>query len=85
MHGFADKKNEVRTEQKSPNYLKSKEILLLSAVSVLNTFVEFVACSFVANGFCSLVLDSDRLQNWLLFGLATAFVGRGAKLALSEN
>ena len=61
--------------------------LLLSAVFMLMTFLVFVAYGFVAHGFRRLVTDSDRVQSWLRFGFgfATAFVGLGAKLALSEK
>ena len=61
------------------------QLLLLSAVFMLMTFVVFVAYGLVAHGFRRLVVDSDRVQNWLRFGFATAFAGLGAKLALSEK
>ena len=61
------------------------QLLLLSAVFMLMTFVLFVAYGFVAHGFRRLVVDSDRVQNWLRFGFVTAFAGLGAKLALSEK
>ena len=52
---------------------------------MLMTFVVFVAYGLVAHGFRRLVIDSGRAQSWLRFGFATAFVGLGAKLALSEK
>ena len=52
---------------------------------MLMTFVVFVAYGLIAHGFRRLVADSDRVQSWLRFGFATAFVGLGAKLALSEK
>ena len=61
------------------------QLLLLSAVFMLMTFVVFVAYGLVAHGFRRLVVDSDRVQNWLRFGFVTAFAGLGAKLALSEK
>ena len=61
------------------------QLLLLSAVFMLMTFVVFVAYGLVAHGFRRLVIDSGRVQSWLRFGCATAFGGLGAKLALSEK
>ena len=61
------------------------QLLVLSAVFMLMTFVVFVAYGFIAHCFRRLVVDSDRVQSWLRFGFVTAFVGLGAKLALSEK
>ena len=61
------------------------QLLVLSAVFIMMTFVVFVAYGFVAHGFRRVVVDSDRVQTWLRFGFAAAFVGLGAKLALSEK
>ena len=61
------------------------QLLVLSAVFMLMTFVVFVAYGFVAHGFRRVVVDSDRVQTWLRFGFPAAFVGLGAKLALSEK
>ena len=61
------------------------QLLLLSAVFMLMTFVVFVAYGLVAHGFRRLVIDPSRVQSWLRFGFATAFFGLGAKLALFEK
>ena len=61
------------------------QLLLLSAVFMLMTFVVLVAYGLVAHCFRRMVVDSDRVQSWLRLGFATAFVGLGAKLALSEK
>jgi len=49
------------------------------------TFVVFVAHGAVAHDFRRLVVGSERVQSWLRFGFATAFVGLGAKLARSKK
>ena len=61
------------------------QLLVLSAGFMLMTFVVFVAYGFFAHGFRRVVVDSDRVQTWLRFGFPAAFVGLGAKLALSEK
>ena len=61
------------------------QLLLLSAVFMVMTFVVFVAYGFVAHAFRKLVVDSVRLQSWLRHGFAAAFAGLGAKLAFTEK
>ncbi len=61
------------------------QLLLLSAVFMAMTFAVFVVYGFVAHAFRRVVVDSDRVQNWLRYGFAAAFAGLGAKLAVSEK
>ena len=61
------------------------QLLLLSAVFMVMTFVVFVAYGFVAHAFRKLVVDSARVQSWLRHGFAAAFAGLGAKLAFTEK
>ena len=61
------------------------QLLLLSAVFMLMTFVVFVAYGFLAHGFRKAVIESPRVQAWLRRGFAAAFVSLGASLALTEK
>lgn len=61
------------------------QLLLLSAVFMLMTFVVFVVYGFIAHAFRKLVIESPRVQTWLRYGFAAAFAGLGAKLATSER
>lgn len=61
------------------------QLLLLSAVFMVMTFVVFVAYGLVAHAFRKLVVDSTRVQSWLRYGFAGAFAGLGTKLAFSEK
>jgi threonine/homoserine/homoserine lactone efflux protein len=61
------------------------QLLLLSGVFMLMTFVVFVVYGFVAHGFRKLVIESARVQRWLRYGFAAAFAGLGAKLAVTDR
>ena len=61
------------------------QLLRLSAVFMTMTFAIFVAYGFVAHGFRRLVVESAAVQRRLRYGFAAAFVGLGAKLALTEK
>lgn len=61
------------------------QLLVLSAVFMLMTFVVFVAYGFVAHAFRTLVVESARVQRWLRYGFAAAFAGLGARLAVSDR
>ncbi|KQT13117.1 LysE family translocator [Ramlibacter sp. Leaf400] len=61
------------------------QLLVLSAVFMLMTFVVFVAYGFVAHAFRTLVIESARVQRWLRYGFAAAFAGLGARLAVSDR
>jgi threonine/homoserine/homoserine lactone efflux protein len=61
------------------------QLLLLSAVFMAMTFAVFVVYGFVAHAFRALVIESARVQRWLRYGFAAAFVGLGARLALTEK
>jgi threonine/homoserine/homoserine lactone efflux protein len=61
------------------------QLLLLSAVFMVMTFVVFVVYGFVAHAFRKLVIESATVQRWLRYSFAAAFAGLGAKLALSEK
>ena len=61
------------------------QLLLLSAVFMVMTFVVFVIYGFVAHAFRRVVIESASVQRWLRYSFATAFAGLGAKLALTEK
>ena len=61
------------------------QLLGLSAVFMLMTFVVFVAYGMLAHAFRRAVIDSPRVQAWLRRGFAAAFAGLGTQLALSER
>lgn len=61
------------------------QLLVLSAVFMLMTFVVFVVYGLVAHAFRGAVIDSPRVQTWLRRGFAGAFAGLGAQLALSKQ
>jgi len=61
------------------------QLLTLSAVFMVMTFVVFVAYGFVAHTFRRYVIDSVSVQRWLRYSFAAAFAGLGAKLAVSER
>lgn len=61
------------------------QLLFLSAVFMAMTFVVFVGYGLVAHTFRKLVIESDSAQRWLRYGLAAAFAGLGAELALTEK
>jgi threonine/homoserine/homoserine lactone efflux protein len=61
------------------------QLLVLSAVFMVMTFVVFVTYGFLAHAFRKLVIESPRVQDWLRKGFAGAFAGLGTQLALSER
>lgn len=61
------------------------QMLLLSAVFMLMTFVVFVFYGLLANAFRQLVLQSVRVQTLLRRSFAAAFAGLGLNLAFSER
>jgi len=61
------------------------QLLGLSAVFMLMTFVVFVGYGVLAHAFRRAVIDSPRVQAWLRRGFAGAFAGLGTQLALSER
>lgn len=61
------------------------QLLLLSVVFMVMTFVVFVAYGFLAHAFRKAVIESPRVQTWLRRGFAATFVGLGTSLALTEK
>lgn len=61
------------------------QLLLLSAVFMLMTFVVFVVYGLIAHAFRKWVIESATVQQWLRYGFAAAFAGLGAKLATTEQ
>ena len=61
------------------------ELLGLSAVFMVMTFVVFVAYGLLAHAFREAVIESPRVQGWLRRGFAGAFAGLGVQLASSER
>ena len=62
-----------------------QQMLGLSAVLMLMTFVVFVAYGLLAHAFRVCVIDSPRVQDVLRRTFAASFAGLGAHLALSER
>lgn len=60
-------------------------LLVLSGVFMLMTFVVFVIYGLLADAFRHAVIESPRVQAWLRRGFAASFAGLGANLALSER
>jgi threonine/homoserine/homoserine lactone efflux protein len=61
------------------------QMLLLSAVFMLMTFIVFAVYGLLAHGFRSLVMNSQRVQDWMRRSFAGAFAGLGLNLALTEQ
>ncbi|MFM2319614.1 MAG: hypothetical protein RLZZ215_2235 [Pseudomonadota bacterium] len=61
------------------------QMLLLSAVFMLMTFVVFLFYGVLANAFRQFVLQSVRVQTILRRSFAAAFAGLGINLAFSER
>lgn len=61
------------------------QLLVLSAVFMLMTFVVFVVYGLAAHAFRRKVIGSARVQRWLRCGFAAAFAGLGVKLAVSDR
>jgi len=61
------------------------QLLLLSGVFMVMTFVVFAIYGSLAHAFRKAVIESPRIQSWLRHSFAAAFAGLGANLALSEK
>jgi threonine/homoserine/homoserine lactone efflux protein len=61
------------------------QMLILSGVFMLMTFVVFVIYGALAHGFRAMVINSPRVQRWLQRSFAAAFAVLGLNLALSER
>lgn len=61
------------------------QLLGLSAVFMVMTFVVFVMYGLLAHAFRKAVIDSPRVQAWLRRGFAASYAGLGAQLAISER
>jgi threonine/homoserine/homoserine lactone efflux protein len=61
------------------------QMLLLSSVFMLMTFIVFALYGLLAHGFRALVMNSKRVQDWMRRGFASAFAGLGLHLAFSEK
>jgi threonine/homoserine/homoserine lactone efflux protein len=61
------------------------QLLSLSGIFMLMTFVVFVIYGLLANGFRSAVINSPRVQSWLRRSFAAAFAGLGLNLAFADR
>ena len=61
------------------------DMLILSAIFMLMTFVVFAVYGLAAHAFRSLVMNSERVQNWMRRSFAGAFAGLGLNLAFTEQ
>jgi len=61
------------------------DMVMLSAVFMLMTFVVFVIYGLLAHGFRHSVIESHRVQTWLRRGFALTFAGLGLQLASSTQ
>ena len=61
------------------------QLLLLSGVFMLMTFVVFVIYGLIAHAFRRWVIDSAAVQKWLRYSFAAAFAGLGLKLATTDK
>ena len=61
------------------------DMLILSSIFMLMTFIVFAIYGVLAHGFRSLVMNSERVQNWMRRGFAGAFAGLGLNLAFTEQ
>lgn len=61
------------------------QLLTLSAVFMVMTFVIFIAYGLLAHAFRRIVIESTRAQNWLRYSFAAAFTGLGIRLAVSQR
>jgi len=61
------------------------QLLTLSGIFMLMTFVVFVIYGMLANGFRNAVVNSPRVQSWLRRSFAAAFAGLGLNLAFAER
>lgn len=61
------------------------QMLLLSGVFMLMTFIVFVVYGMLAHGFRAKVVNSPRVQAWMQRGFASVFAALGINLALTER
>ena len=61
------------------------QMLALSGIFMLMTFVVFVGYGCIAHAFRARVVGSPRVQAWLRRGVAASFAGLGINLALSDR
>jgi threonine/homoserine/homoserine lactone efflux protein len=61
------------------------DMVMLSAVFMVMTFVVFVIYGLLAHGFRHRVIESQRVQTWLRRGFALTFAGLGLQLASSTQ
>lgn len=61
------------------------QLLTLSGMFMLMTFVVFVVYGILADAFRTLVIESPSVQSWLRRSFAAAFAGLAVNLALSER
>jgi threonine/homoserine/homoserine lactone efflux protein len=61
------------------------QLLTLSGIFMLMTFVVFVMYGLLANGFRNAVINSPRVKSWLRRSFAAAFAGLGLNLAFSDR
>jgi threonine/homoserine/homoserine lactone efflux protein len=61
------------------------QMLLLSGVFMLMTFVVFAVYGLLAHSFRAVVINSQRVQNWMRRSFASAFAGLGLHLAFTER
>jgi threonine/homoserine/homoserine lactone efflux protein len=61
------------------------QLLTLSGIFMVMTFIVFVIYGLLAHGFRNAVIDSPRVQAWLRRGFSAAFAGLGLNLALSDR
>lgn len=61
------------------------QMLVLSGVFMIMTFIVFTLYGLLANSFRALVMNSKSVQDWMRRGFASAFAGLGVHLAFSEK
>ena len=61
------------------------QMLSLSGVFMLMTFVVFVLYGLLANLFRRVVIESPQVQNWLRRSFAASFAGLGLNLAFAQR
>ena len=61
------------------------DMLILSSIFMFMTLVVFAIYGLLAHSFRSLVMNSERVQNWMRRGFAGAFAGLGLNLAFTEQ
>ncbi len=61
------------------------QMLMLSGIFMLMTFIVFAAYGLLAHALCSLVMNSQRVQDGMRMSFAGAFAGLGLNLALTEQ